>query len=192
MQRLQWLARRGRGPGRPHSGCHVVARRLARQRDTAALRRVLTSKGVVANREVVIYGTDDDETRLRPTPSPASAVPDHDAQRRVHGWVVDPGRPVERMPRYERLVSVEWLDALLAGERPEAAPDGRFVLFHVNFGGPAEFAEGHIPGAAHLDTLLAGRSCDWNRRPAVELADRAALGITRDTTVIVYGRDSVG
>ena len=162
--------------------------------NTSALRRVLTSKGVVANRDVVICGTDDSEARAASDALIGLGI--SRIAMLIGGftaWAADPDRPVERLPRYERLVSVGWLRALLAGERPEAAPDGQFLLFHANFGGPAEFAEGHIPGAGHLDTLWLEDPADWNRRPAVELAESLpALGMTRDTTVIVYGRDSVG
>lgn len=158
------------------------------------LRRLLSSKGVVANRDVIVCGTDDREARAA-----ADALTGLGVSRVAiltggfTAWAADPDRPVDRLPCFERLVSVGWLRALLAGERPEAAPNERFLLFHVNFGGPAEYAEGHIPGAAHLDTLWLEDPADWNRRPADALAaSLPALGITRDTTVIVYGRDSVG
>ena len=38
------------------------------------------------------------------------------------------------------------------GERPEAHPGNDHLLFHVNFGAPAEYEESHLPGALHLDT----------------------------------------
>jgi thiosulfate/3-mercaptopyruvate sulfurtransferase len=82
---------------------------------------------------------------------------------------------------------------VLAGRRPEAAPEGRFILFHVNFGVPEEYAEGHIPGALYLDTNWLENPVDWNRRTPAELEDAVRrLGITKDTTVVVYGRDTVG
>ncbi len=82
---------------------------------------------------------------------------------------------------------------MLDGERPEAAPTGRFLLFHVNFGVPEEYAERHIPGAHYLDTNWLEDPLDWNRR-SPEALDTAlrALGITHDTTVVVYGRDTEG
>ena len=88
---------------------------------------------------------------------------------------------------------IDWLRQVLAGERPEAAPTGKFLLFHVNFGVPEEYAEGHIPGALYLDTNWLEDPADWNRR-SPEALDAAlrALGITHDTTVVVYGRDTEG
>jgi thiosulfate/3-mercaptopyruvate sulfurtransferase len=66
-------------------------------------------------------------------------------------------------------------------------------LFHVNFGVPEEYTDGHIPGALYLDTNWLEDPEDWNRRSpeAIDAALRS-LGITADTTVIVYGRDTEG
>jgi thiosulfate/3-mercaptopyruvate sulfurtransferase len=82
---------------------------------------------------------------------------------------------------------------VLDGGRPEAAPNGRFLLFHVNFGVPEEYEEGHVPGALYLDTNWLENPIDWNRRTPAELeAALRNLGITHDSTVVVYGRDTVG
>ena len=79
------------------------------------------------------------------------------------------------------------------GTAPEASPDGEFLLFHVNFGVPEEYEESHLPGAFYLDTNQLENPVDWNRRTPEELeAALRSLGITRDTTVILYGRDTEG
>ena len=90
-------------------------------------------------------------------------------------------------------MTTDWLADLLAGGTPEAAPTGDYLLFHVNFGVPEEYAEDHIPGALYLDTNWLEDPADWNRRSpeALETALRA-LGITNKTTVILYGRDTEG
>lgn len=73
----------------------------------------------------------------------------------------------------------------------EEAPDGDFGVFHVNYGVPEEYERGHIPGAVHLDTNSLESAADWNRRSPEELEVALnRLGITRDTTVIVYGLDT--
>ena len=51
-------------------------------------------------------------------------------------WSADEALPVERLANYEQLVHPAWLQQLLDGGTPEAAPSGRFLLFHVNFGVP--------------------------------------------------------
>jgi thiosulfate/3-mercaptopyruvate sulfurtransferase len=76
---------------------------------------------------------------------------------------------------------------------PEAPPAERHLLFHVNFGVPEEYEENHIPGALYLDTNWLEDSSDWNRRSPVRARGAVLrLGITHDTTVILYGRDTEG
>ena len=58
---------------------------------------------------------------------------------------------------------------------------------------PEEYEEDHLPGALYLDTNWLENPDDWNRRSPEELeAALRALGITHDTTVILYGRDTEG
>jgi molybdopterin synthase sulfurtransferase len=162
--------------------------------DAPEIQRILDEKGVVPGREVVVYGAGGDDAE-----AVAAGLRELDiANVRVYAdgysaWAADADLPLERLPKYDKLVHIDWLRRVLAGERPEAAPEGKFLLFHVNFGVPEEYAEGHIPGAHYLDTNWLEDPADWNRRSpeALEPAMRA-LGITHDTTVIVYGRDTEG
>ena len=162
--------------------------------DGPEIERLLDRKGIVAGRDIAIYGATDDDAAVV-----AEALGRHglgDA-RVVDGgftaWAADEDRPVERLARYDRLVHIDWLADVLAGGTPEAAPTGAFRLFHVNFGVPEEYAEGHIPGAQYLDTNWLENPVDWNRRTPAELESALrSLGITRDTTVVVYGRDTIG
>ena len=162
--------------------------------DAPEIRRILDEKGVVPGRDVVVYAGSPDQAE-----AVAAALAELSIENvRVYAdgfaaWAADPALPVERLPRYDRLVHIDWLRGVLDGERPEAAPAAKFLLFHVNFGVPEEYAEGHIPGALYLDTNWLEDPADWNRRSpeAIDAALRA-LGITHDTTVVLYGRDTVG
>lgn len=108
-------------------------------------------------------------------------------------WAADERLPLERLPLYPKLVHVDWLHELIRGGRPETYTGNNFKLFHVNFGVPEEYAENHLPGAYYLDTNLLEAPDTWNRRSSAELdATLRKLGVTQDTTVIVYGRDMVG
>jgi 3-mercaptopyruvate sulfurtransferase SseA len=163
--------------------------------DEAEIERELEAKGIGADREIVVYGAGADDAGF----VARALVERGRAEVRAYSdgfaaWAANATLPVERLERYDRLVHPGWLQSVLAGERPEAPPAGRALLFHVNFGVPEEYAEGHLPGALYLDTNWLESPDDiWQRRaPAeLELALRR-LGITQDTTVVLYGRDTEG
>jgi molybdopterin synthase sulfurtransferase len=187
--RLQSEARGGHIPGAtsfPSAWLHSV--------DETEIRRLLLAKGVTPDQTIVIYGDGPDDGAA--LDARLAALGHGDVLRYEAGfptWAADDELPIERLPRYDRLVHVEWLRQLLAGERPEAYDNDRFVLLHVNFGVPEEYAEGHLPGARYLDTNRLEDPADWNRRSPAEIeATLRALGIDHDTTVVVYGRDTVG
>ncbi len=158
------------------------------------VRPLLEAKGIVPGREVVVYGEGREDVAA------AAASLAELGQPRVRSyeagfetWAADETRPVERLPSYDKLVHPDWLRQLLAGEQPEAAPTGTFLLFHVNFGVPEEYEENHLPGALYLDTNWLEDPATWNRRSPEELEEGLrSLGITFDTTVVLYGRDTEG
>ena len=164
--------------------------------DPAEVAGLLAEKGAIGARSIVVYGHDSE---------PGGDAETLAARLRHHGldvdvldggwaaWAADDVNPVERLTHYERLVHVGWLADLLAGTPVEAQPSADALVFHVNFGVPEEYADGHIPGARYLDTNWLESPADWNRRTPAEL-DHAlrSLGITADTSVIVYGRDTEG
>jgi 3-mercaptopyruvate sulfurtransferase SseA len=158
--------------------------------DDADLGDVLVTKGVTTDREVVLYGDDAPALAARLT---ALGYPSVRTYEDWDAWLEDETLPLEQLPRYERLVHVDWLRAVLDDKRPEAPPGDRFLLFHVNFGVPQEYEESHLPGALYLDTNWLENPVDWNRRTPAELEDAMQrLGITHDTTVVLYGRDTEG
>jgi molybdopterin synthase sulfurtransferase len=187
--RLRGAARGGHIPG-------AVAFPIAwlQSVDAPEVERLLRSKGILAAREVVLYG-DGAEDAL-PLSSRLAELGQAGVRIYEGGWAewaADESLPVERLTNYDKLVHADWLRELLAGGRPEAAPAGAFRLFHVNFGVPEEYEENHIPSALYLDTNRLENPRDWNRRTPEELeAALRSLGIARDTTVVLYGRDTEG
>jgi molybdopterin synthase sulfurtransferase len=162
--------------------------------DAPEIARLLAEKGALAGRDVVVYGDGDTDAHALAARLLAEGLTEVATLDGGFGaWAADDRNPVDRLTHHERLVHVGWLRSLLAGEPVEARPNGQALLFHVNFGVPEEYADGHIPGAHYLDTNWLESPADWNRRSPAEL-DHAlrALGITVDTTVIVYGRDTEG
>jgi molybdopterin synthase sulfurtransferase len=184
--------------GEPRGG-HIPGARAfpgawLRSVDPAELERLRESKEIVPGQEIVLYGA---------RPGDAGAFRDWLTELGYAGvrtyeeswaaWAADESLPVERLPNYEKLVHIGWLRQLLDGGSPEAAPAGRYLLFHVNFGVPEEYEEDHLPQALYLDTNRLENPEDWNRRTPEELeAAVQSLGITSDTTVILYGRDTEG
>jgi thiosulfate/3-mercaptopyruvate sulfurtransferase len=161
--------------------------------DLPEIERLLAAKRVSADRDVVVYGDglEAEAFAARLHTLGVDRVRVYDAG--YAAWAADSRLPVDRLLNHDKLVTIDWLREVLDGGQPEAAPAGRFVLFHVNFGVREEYAEGHIPGALFLDTNWLEDPADWNRRSpeAIETALRS-LGITHDTTVVVYGRDTEG
>ena len=162
--------------------------------DEAEIRRLLDEKGITADREVVVYGDGPDDAAEFVAALADLGIPGARAyEDGATAWAADPSLPLDRLPNYDKLVDIPWLRDVLDGETPEAPPNEKFLLFHVNFGVPEEYAEGHIPGALFLDTNWLEDPADWNRRsPEVIDAALRSLGITSDTTVVVYGRDTEG
>jgi len=162
--------------------------------DAVEVERLLHSKDIVPSREVVLYGDVAEDVlavRTRLTDLGHAGVQIYEGG--WPEWSADDTLPVERLPNYDKLVHTEWLRQVLEGGRPEAAPAGPFLLFHVNFGVPEEYEEGHIPGALYLDTNRLESRDDWNRRSPEELEQAlCSLGITSDTTIVLYGRDTEG
>jgi molybdopterin synthase sulfurtransferase len=159
--------------------------------DELEIERLLRAKAILGDREVVLYGADAEHARKRLLGLGAGTVRIYEPGWAA--WAADETLPVERLPRYEKLVHPGWLRRVLEGGEPEAAPTGRVLLFHVNFGVPEEYEENHLPGARYLDTNWLENPIDWNRRSPGELEEALrSLGVTRDTTVVLYGRDTEG
>ena len=186
--RLQGEARGGHIPGAvafPAAWLHSV--------DAAEIDRLLVAKGITADRDIVVYGDGLEAEAFTAKLHGLGIEGSRILEDGFPAWAADDRLPVERLARFDKLVHIEWLRQVLDGERPEAAPQGKVLLFHVNFGVPEEYADGHIPGALYLDTNWLEDPVDWNRR-SPEAIDNAlrSLGITHDTTVVVYGRDTQG
>ncbi len=161
--------------------------------DDVEMRVLLENKGLAASSEVVLYGHAQGMSLFHSRIAEHLRVPLRAYESGFAEWSADRTLEVAQLPRFERLIHPAWLQELLDGGAPEAAPDGRFLLCHVNFGVPEEYADSHLPGALYLDTNLLESARDWNRRSPEELdAALRSLGITRDTTVILYGRDTEG
>ncbi len=104
-------------------------------------------------------------------------------------WSDDPELPMERLERYQSLVYPEWINNLIAGEKPPFYSNDKYVICHAHYRNRDAYLQGHIPGAIDIDTLALESPETWNRRSPEELKHALEQhGITSDTTVILYGR----
>lgn len=96
------------------------------------------------------------------------------------------------LPRWRHLVAPPWLACVIAGEPVLAAPAAQWRLLEVGFGGLDLFMQAHIPGATYLDTRELECEPLWNKvcNDAL-LALLLKNGIRHDTTVILYGRNTL-
>ena len=150
------------------------------------------SKGIGQGGTIVVYGSD-----IEQSDGIASELNRLGYRALIYDdlseWVANIDLPLERLTNYVKLVYPEWVRQLLDGNRPDTFDADRSLVFHVNFGVPEEYADGHIPGALYLDTNWLESSDDWNRRSPEELESiLRSLGVSVDTTVVLYGRDTVG
>jgi thiosulfate/3-mercaptopyruvate sulfurtransferase len=186
---------RGEARGGHIPGAVAFPREWLSPLDNRDVAELATQKGITSGKTVVIYGYTSDDTRGFEATIRSLGV--SKVLVLVPGWnewAADDSLPIESLPKYEKLVFPSWLSALVNGERPDTYLGNPFVILHVNFGVPEEYDEGHLPGALYLDTnWLEDSSNDWNRRTPKEIERTLlSLGITRDTTVVLYGRDTVG
>ncbi len=98
---------------------------------------------------------------------------------------------VETVAKTKVFVTADWLKSVIDGNQPESKD---YKIIEAAWGPVSEDKEylaAHIPGAVHLNTDDIEESTYWNIKTGDEIKKvMADYGITKDTTVIVYGADS--
>ncbi len=153
---------------------------------------IVRSKGIAPHQPIVLYGYDPQESmRIAKQFERAGYIDIYYYHGFIREWSADSKLSMDKLPRYQQLVSSSWLKELIeTGSAPEFQ-NGPFVLCHAHYRNPADYDIGHIPGALSLDTNTLESSSTWNCRTPAELkVALAALGITRNSTVVLYGRCS--
>ena len=93
------------------------------------------------------------------------------------------------LPRWQHLVSADWLAALLAGHAVLAQPAPGWQIIEVGCDDLEAHAAGHIPGARYLDTQQLEQLPCWTQVPDAALRDLLERrGIGPDSCVILVGR----
>ncbi len=154
------------------------------------LHDLLKEKGITKDKTIIIYGYDSAKAEqfaqiLSNTGFNQLFVYPYFTDE----WSPDESKPMNRLPRFDHLVSPHWVDELLEGNRPAHYRGKDFVIAHAHYDYIDAYREGHIPGAIALNTSDLEDPVTWNRRTPEEL--RQVLlnhGITTETTVVLYGK----
>jgi len=154
--------------------------------------KIITSKGILPGNQIIVYGYSRDdalevaERFVREGYHEVSLFNDF-----VEDWAANESLPMERMQRFEKLVYPRWVLQLVSGQRPPGFTGNKYAICHCHYRNKPDYDIGHIPGAIALDTRELESPETWNRRSPEELERTLCkLGITADTTVVVYGRFS--
>jgi len=153
---------------------------------------IVRSKGFFPDQSLVIYGYDSEEAQQVADRFSRSGYDQiFIYEHFLTEWCTSDSLPMDHLQRYQQLVSPEWLQTLLEGGTPPEYEGKDFVLCHGHYRNRGAYEEGHIPGAVEVDTNTLESPETWNRRSPEELKETLEkLGITKDTTVILYGRFS--
>jgi thiosulfate/3-mercaptopyruvate sulfurtransferase len=111
-------------------------------------------------------------------------------------WAENELLPIAQAKNWKSLVSPEWVYQLVRTGKADTFTNKSFAVYECSWGtlekaGKA-YKSGHIPGAFHLDSdTFEDENHYWDLFEFETLAARFAKeGITKDTTVILYGNGS--
>lgn len=153
---------------------------------------IVRTKEILPNHSLIIYGYNKSETEQIAKQFLRAGYKDIRVYHNfISEWSANEKLPMNSLKRYEKLVSAEWLNELISKGNAPKYNNNKFVLCHVHYQNRKDYENGHIPEAIELDTNLLESNETWNRRSPQQLKKALEqLGITFDTTVILYGRFS--
>jgi len=159
------------------------------------IEEALKTKGITTEKNIVLYdsnGTDSKEVATFLSQKGFKNLYTYD----VKEWAKDESLPMSAYENYEMLVSASWVKELVDGTKPDTFENKEFKIFEASWGeekdSPDYLKVGHIKGAVHLNTDSVEEGPLWNRISDEKLQKFAQdNGITTDTTVVLYGTDSM-
>lgn len=154
--------------------------------DKKELTSVLKTKGISADKNVVLYDANGKDAQMV-----ADFLKENGYkmiyQYDVKEWAANQEFALESYPNYQMLVPPTWVNDEI-NNKNSGSP---YKIFEVSWGDEAkDYKAGHIPGAVHMNTDEIEEGPVWNRLKDKEL-EKFALknGISTDTTVVLYGSD---
>lgn len=96
------------------------------------------------------------------------------------------------LPNFHHLVSASWLHNLIDGKTVPYAPEHGYKIVDVNWGPATKYLLEHIPNAQYLNTDEIESKPWWNHVDPAKLTEvLRSLGITQNTTAILYGNNTM-
>jgi molybdopterin synthase sulfurtransferase len=158
--------------------------------EDAAAATLLFNKGIDPATPLVLVGNADEMSKAAAHLQKLGYMSIGQVDGGMVAWLSESENSVLKLSRYKHLVHPDWLARIVEGNAPEPGV-GKAVLAHVSFDNWGDYDAGHIPGAIWLDSLALEDEYTWNSRSAAELEEELrAHGITKETTVVLYGRTS--
>ncbi|WP_275477884.1 rhodanese-like domain-containing protein, partial [Clostridium botulinum] len=158
------------------------------------LEEALKNKGITKDKNVVLYdanGKDAEEVAKYLNKKGITKLYKYD----VKEWAEDDKLAMESYSNYQMLVPASWVNDLINNKKPETFKGDKYKVFEVSWGDESkaeDYKKGHIKGAVHINTDEVEKGPVWNRLPDKDLEKFAKNnGITADTTVVLYGADSM-
>jgi 3-mercaptopyruvate sulfurtransferase SseA len=175
------------------------------------LKSLLETRGINPDKEVAAYCLDGRRSgfvyfilRLMGYKNPSNYA------GTIREWAAEPSLPMEKLAHYEKLVYAAWVKDLIDGKNPPTYPGRGYVILDVRSGFSVAQAlmpknNGYIPRAItiHPSYMEHGKNTakyypnyshggDGDLLPPGKLLEAIAdLGITKDTTVVVYGNGRI-
>lgn len=147
--------------------------------------------GITKDKEIVIYGYGEDAMSLANALSGLGYEKLGLYENGIVEWAADDSLEMSKLENHEYLVPASWVNDLLAGKEVEGFNGDNYMIFEASWGPGDTYAEGHIPTAVHINTDEYEVGPLWNRVSDEEILKATlANGITKDTTVILYGSDT--
>jgi thiosulfate/3-mercaptopyruvate sulfurtransferase len=151
------------------------------------MRTELARFGILAKHEIVLYGEESGHVarELRNLGYTNIKI----VEGGFEAWITT-DRRIVKMDNYHILVHPVWLRDLMNYKQTDGCISSEFKVFEAGLGSGEDYKSGHIPGAGHIDTNEFEEAPIWNRKPDEEIeVSLLKNGITRNTMVILYGRD---
>jgi thiosulfate/3-mercaptopyruvate sulfurtransferase len=153
---------------------------------------IIHGKGILPKHSIVIYGyTRDEIDKVAHQFIKAGYQQVQAYYHFIDEWSANTKFPMNKLQRYKYLVSSDWLYTLINTNTAPEYTNSKYIICHAHYQNKKDYEKGHIPQAIALDTNLLESTKTWNRRSPNELkTNLEQLGITYDTTVVLYGRFS--